>query len=122
MSAQITTKGRELAWKLNPAIGTTTAIEETCSLIARHATTHHAYAEAACNRPLSEWEEERAQWLEDHITRLIERLPETDAGPFGAYFQHDPRGCTVGLTAPGEWTRLYDGWGRDRINVPQHRV
>jgi hypothetical protein len=52
---------------------------------------------------------------------LAELLPHTDDGPFGAYFQHDPRGATVGLTVPAgsEWERLYDGWGRDRINVPQ---
>jgi hypothetical protein len=52
---------------------------------------------------------------------MQELLPHTDDGPFGAYFQHDPRGATVGLTVPAgsEWERLYDGWGRDRINVPQ---
>lgn len=115
---QVTSKGRELAWKLNPAIGSTRGIEETCSLIARYATTYQQYAETACNRSLSEWEESRVEWLECRITALIESLPETDAGSFGPYFQGDPRGYTVGLTAPGEWESLYDGWGRDRINVP----
>lgn len=126
MSPTITKKGRELAWKLNPAIGTTSAIEETCSLIARHATTHHAYTEMGCNSPPDGWEDrwtemidERLDQLEARITRLIEDLPHTDDGPFGPYFQHDPRGCTVGLTAPDPWTYLYDGWGQDRINVPQ---
>lgn len=118
-SAGITAKGRELADKLNPAIGTTTAIIRTCSLIARHATTHHHYCETACNRELSDWETARMDWLEARIARLIEDLPETDDGPFGAFFQHDPRGATVGLTTPPAWTHLYDGWGQDRINVPQ---
>jgi hypothetical protein len=113
----ITQKGRKLASKLNPAIGTTRGIEETCSLIARHATTYQAYSETACNRELSEWEYERMEWLERRITRLIEDLPETDAGSFGPFFQGDPRGLTVGITAPGEWESLYDGWGRDRVLV-----
>jgi hypothetical protein len=48
-TTRITAKGRELAWKLNPAIGTTAEIERTCSLIARHATTHTQLAEILCN-------------------------------------------------------------------------
>jgi hypothetical protein len=99
---RITAKGKELAWKLNPAIGTTSEIERTCSLIARHATTYQAYAETACNRELSEWETDKMDWLEQRITELIEELPHTDAGPFRPFFQGDPRGCTVGITAPGE--------------------
>lgn len=118
-NVQVTRKGRELADKLNPAIGTTYEILQTCSLICRLATTHHHYMETACNRELSEWEENRIEQIEKRITDLIDWLPGTDEGAFGAFFQGDPRGCTVGLTAPGEWTRLYDGWGQDRINVPQ---
>lgn len=115
----ITAKGRELALKIAPAVPVNRITQETCSLICRHAATHHAYSELACNRELTAREAAKVDWLEARISALIESLPLTSAGPFGAFFQGDPRGCTVGLTAPPEWVSLYDGWGRDRINVPQ---
>lgn len=130
----ITAKGRELADKLNPAIGTTSEIARTCSLIARHATTHHGLQELICNggtysgeydapddvrnRRL-EWANARDEAIERRITELAESLPWTDDGPFGATFQGDPRGCTVLLTAPEPWTSLYDHWGGEGICVPQ---
>jgi hypothetical protein len=134
-STRITAKGRELASKLNPAIGTTAEIERTCSLIARHATTHTQLAEILVNggtyghetrnvpdsvrNARIEWAEERTETIERRITGLVEDLPHTDDGPFGVTFQGDPRGCTVKITAPGEWSSLYDGWGQDGVIVPQ---
>lgn len=117
MSA-ITHNGNSLAAKLNPAIGTTRQIREICSLICRHAATHHRLCEDDCNIGLDAYGRRRMTEIEERIEYLIARLPETDDGPFGSYFQHDPRGATVGLIAPDAWFRLYDGFGQDRINVP----
>jgi hypothetical protein len=131
----ITRKGNELANKLNPAIGTTREIRETCSLIARHATTHTQLAELLCNGGTYShetgkvpdatrnhriaWATHRTEVVERRITALVSDLPATDGGPFGVTFESDPRGCTVKITAPAEWTRLYDDWGDDGICVPQ---
>lgn len=131
----ITAKGRELASKLNPAIGTTREIMEACSLIARHATTHHALSELLCNggtystetRDVPddvrdrriEWAERRTDAIESRICDLVISLPNTDDGPFHARFSGDPRGVTVKLTAPDEWTHLYDCFGNEGICVPQ---
>lgn len=131
--ATITAKGRELADKLNPAIGTTREIERTCSLIARHATSHHGLQERLCNGG-DDWLPDDARHrqierlealdeaLERRITALVETLPHTDDGPFGVKFGGDPRGCTVKITAPAMYEHLYDDWGREGICVPQeHR-
>ncbi len=66
----MTANGDALAKTLAPAIGESQAIRHACSLICRHATTHHAYAEAACNRPLSSWEEQRIDMLESRYAEL----------------------------------------------------
>jgi hypothetical protein len=123
-----TNKGRELAFKLAPAIGTTRAITETCSLICRHATTHHRLQEQACNGYQTydgSWDEAasnradaREEKIEARIRSLVQDLPATDDGPFGVVFQGDPRGCTVKITAPGEWSSLYDDWGNEGVCVP----
>jgi hypothetical protein len=134
-SDRITAKGRELASKLNPAIGTTREISVTCSLIARHATTHTQLAEILVNGGTYssetghvpdelryrriEWAEQRTDAIERRIASLVQDLPHTDDGPFGVTFEGDPRGCTVKLTAPAEWTSLYDSFGGDCICVPQ---
>lgn len=59
--ADTTKVGDELAWKLNPAIGTTRQIRETCALIHRHAVTLHRLAEESCNGPW--WLEMESQGL-----------------------------------------------------------
>ena len=116
-----TKNGYELAYKLNPAIGTTRKIAETCSLIARHEKTLQRIAETWCSVEMSEKEEERLtkreEQLERRVSDLVASLPETDSGPFGVTFQGDPRGCIVKLTAPEPWTSLYDDWGRSGICV-----
>lgn len=116
----ITGKGMTLAIKLHPLIGLTTHIEETCSLIARHATTHKALMEAQCNRELTEAEETKIERLEERITDLVDQLPESDFGPFVVDFQGDPRGVTVKLRIK-DFTRhsSYDGWAGEGILVPQ---
>jgi hypothetical protein len=124
---EITVRGRKLARKLNPAIGTTYAIEETCSLIARHAVTHHHLQEALCNgfrdyrgnwdeKASARAEKQDAQ-LEARITRLVENLPHTDEGAITVKFGGDPRGCTVKLVMPGELAKLHDDWGQEGICV-----
>jgi len=117
--AVVTKKGRELAWKLNPAIGSTRKIDETCSLICRHATTHHWLQEVACNREMDRHEEVKEARIEARITYLVATLPATDDGPWRVEFQGDPRGVTVKLHAPPEWHHLYDGWAGEAICVPQ---
>lgn len=132
---KITAKGRELAGKLNPAIGTTRDIERTCSLIARHATSHHGIAELLCNggtyshethnvpddvrNARIAWGEAREDTLERRISDLVASLPQTDDGPWDVLFGGDPRGCTVKLTAPAEWTYIYDCFGNEGVCVPQ---
>lgn len=105
--AVITRRGRALAWKLNRYIGTTFAIEETCSLIARHAITYNRIQELWCdNERANNHEPTRLYWekreadLEARITDLVADLPHTDDGPFRVVFEGDPRGSTVQLWHP----------------------
>jgi hypothetical protein len=80
----ITRRGRALAWKLNRYIGTTFEIEETCSLIARHAITYNHIQELWCdNERANNHEPTRLDWrprklrLEERITDLVNSLPWT---------------------------------------------
>ena len=124
--AKITNNGRKLALKIAPVVGTTHMIQQTCSLIARHAKTHARIQERLCGDgeyPYDEREQERIERederCEARLTKLIESLPEWgesdgSRGSFGVIFQGDPRGCTVKLTGPKS---IYDGWGDDGICV-----
>ena len=105
-----TAKGRELARKLNPYIGTTPAIVDTCSRICRlHPALHRIMVEW-CNGddPLRETDQDawHAKWtaeqvrLMDLITAHVEDLPHVDGGQIIAYFNQDPRGPAVLLTTP----------------------
>jgi hypothetical protein len=118
---QITDRGRKLASKLNPAIGTTREIEETCSLIARHAKTHGHIQETWCSVELSDRQTARLMVreaaLERRIVDLIEHLPDTDEGPWAVLFGGDPRGHTVKLVAPGSLVRFHDDWGQEGIGA-----
>jgi hypothetical protein len=119
--AETTERGWRLAHKLNPAIGTTSAIAETCSLIARHARTHGHIQETWCSVEMSDRQtarlEKREAQLEARITRLVEDLPETDEGPITVLFGGDPRGYTVKLVMPGTLSRLHDDWGQEGIGA-----
>jgi hypothetical protein len=112
---KITAKGRQLADNLNPVMGTTTEIQRTCSLIARHATTLHKLSEIECNGSFDwmqrgetlsddqwEWVAQRRETLEARIRNLVDSLPHTEDGPITVRFNGDPRGAAVKLSAPGE--------------------
>lgn len=105
----ITTRGKFIARKLNPYLGTTRKIEETCSLIGRHAVTYSHIQEVWCNSTraynvdsLREYYEKREAQIEKRITDLVESLPWTDDGPITVEFQGDPRAATVRLITPND--------------------
>jgi hypothetical protein len=130
-----TNNGRKLALSLAPAIGVSPTITATCSLICRHAQTHHRIAENDCNGyadSLGNWDElaaeradrKRAQ-IEARITALVATLPLCGAPnlrkaryPLGVKFQGDPRGATVKITLPSDWRHLGDDWAGESICVP----
>jgi hypothetical protein len=101
---RITKRGSELASRLNPYIGTTMEILETCSLIARSAVTHDRIQETWTSVELSDRATERLErreaGIEHRISELVENLPATDDGPFKVTFEGDPRGYTVKIVTP----------------------
>jgi hypothetical protein len=101
---QITKKGYELAFRLNPYLGTTNHIAETCSLIARHATTYAWIQERWCNDEMPESQvkalEAKEAWLEARIIDLAIDLPLTDQGRIWVQFDGDPRAYVVRLLVP----------------------
>lgn len=109
-----TNRGRLLAHKLAPWIGSTHAIDATCSLIARHATTYAHIQEAWCNDEMSEQTADRLAAkearLERRIVDLVADLPAADDGPWSVRFDGDPRGWVVRIKAP-EHAGAYDGVG-----------
>jgi hypothetical protein len=115
----VTKQGRELATKLNPFLGTTMEIEETCSLIARHAATYQAIQELWCNDHMSArrtaYVSKREEQIKRRIVALAESLHHTDEGPIRARFSGDPRGWCVQLVLPGSLAAHHEGWGRDGI-------
>jgi hypothetical protein len=105
--AQVTARGRFIAWELNPYMGTTSEIQEACSLIGRHAVSYSRIQELWCSSErvcntdwLRESYEKREASLEARILDLVESLPHTDNGPVRVEFQGDPRGSTVKLLTP----------------------
>ena len=119
--AVITNRGRELAWKLNPALGSTVEIDRTCSLIVRHARTYNRIQEVWCSVELSDRAtaqlERREALLEQRLTDLVDWLPWTDDGAITVKFDGDPRGHCVKLVMPGQYERLHDDWGREGIGA-----
>lgn len=133
-----TKKGLELARKLAPAIGYTSAIDETCSRICRAAATLQRLAEDACNgHPAQDgrsglpWEtvdklqtrwDKRVERETERWERLFDSyvrdLPETDQGPFKADPVSDPRGCSL-IIVPEGCGIHGDSWGdRNGVCVP----
>ena len=105
--AQVTARGRFIAWELNPYMGTTSEIQEACSLIGRHAVSYSRIQELWCSSErvnnvewLRNYYETREARLEARIADLVESLPHTDNGPVRVEFEGDPRGSTVKLTLP----------------------
>ena len=131
----ITNKGRELALMLSASIGTTHQIQETCSLIARHAVTHGNIQEGHCNGS-GVWDnpridaktagkiqdrfekrlEKREEQIEKRLTVLVAELPHVDGEPIVVRFEGDPRGCTVKLLLP---SHDRSDFSSDGIAVPQ---
>lgn len=83
-----------------------------CSLITRHARTHHRLAEMGCNGTLTATDERLGEYLEDRIRALAAQL-RINGRPVAVKFSGDPRGCTVklllgrGNTFGGD----SEGWG-----------
>lgn len=105
--AQVTARGRFIAWELNPYMGTTSEIQEACSLIGRHAVSYSRIQELWCSSErvnnvdwLRNYYETKEARLEARIADLVESLPHTDNGPVRVKFEGDPRGSTVKLTLP----------------------
>ncbi len=116
-----TYNGDALAGKLNPAIGTTREIRETCARICRAAATLHRLNEEACNGHPAQsgtsglaWErvdQLQAAWdvrVEAQTEQVIRRLeslvadlPHTDLGPFKLQAEEDPRGCSLIIVPDG---------------------
>ena len=139
---RITQPGRTLANKLASSIGVSGHIVRTCSLLARHARTHHRLAEEECNGPPDrfsgwtegakrtevicerrndKWQEAWAACLEKRIARceghiryLVLQLPLVNGQPIEPVFSGDPRGATVKLRMPDG---RYDDWGQVGICV-----
>lgn len=112
--AQVTTRGYDLACKLNPYIGSTYGIDQTCSLLHRHARTYDRIQEMWCNDEMSDRATARLEAqeakLEARIRSLVQDLPQPDDGPWQVQFSGDPRGYTVRLIAPtGREIGLYEG-------------
>jgi hypothetical protein len=112
----ITKRGYALAWRLNPFIGSTAAIAETCSLLARHALTYSRYQkdwcdnEYVCNTSAVRARREAAELrLMARIDSLVRDLPMPDEGPWRLIFQGDPRGSAVRLVAPDGREVALDG-------------
>lgn len=116
----MTRNAQELANTLNPLIGSTTEINETCVKLVGLARRHHNLCERECSDP--RWgrsDELRIERLESKIIGLIESLPETEDGPFTEYLQRDPRGCTVKMRINNmERHPAYNGWALEAIIVP----
>ena len=144
MGKVITRKGHEFSYILAPMFwpldwDAWQAVEQTCSLIVRHAVTHKRLAEESCNgHPLQgayppvliermnklqeEWDariEKRTAQIEKRITDLIDSLPMTPTGKLGAYFGGDPRGCTVQISLPPGQEKHSNSWSGNYICVPQ---
>lgn len=114
MTTTTTNRGRLLARKLAPWIGSTHAIDATCSLIARHATTYARIQEAWCNEEMGERRTARLEAQESRLERrivdLVADLPATDDGPWRVRFDGDPRGFAVRICAP-QHVGMYEGIG-----------
>lgn len=112
---KITKKGKELTtilWGSIPVENRKVrAIEEVCSLICRHATTHQRLMEDACNLEI---DTRKVGNIEGRIVQLVKwHLKELTGLDIRIKFSCDPRGYTVKLVMP-------DGHGGEEgLGVPQ---
>jgi hypothetical protein len=124
-------KGRELASKLAPAIGSTPEVGRVCSLICRNAAILHRLNEEAHNGYRFNGESGLpAEWVgrlqaarvarvernkERTVARLhalIEALPNTSVGPFKLEPEFGQERCTVLILPEGSGIRADDETGR----------
>jgi len=105
----ITKNGRLLAGELARYIGRTGAVDETCSLIARHSKTVRRITEMQCGDGIHSGEWVNANWerlearydsLVARLAALVAKLPETEAGRIELVAGGDPRGFVVSLSVP----------------------
>lgn len=109
-NCKITRRGHELNKLIDKFVGTTQRTLEICSLVARHATTHHRLQEIQCNREATAAELLREKHIEDRIRKLVADLPKakvqltrgSTVASIGVEFSGDPRGFTVKLVVPGD--------------------
>lgn len=113
--AKMTNRGIEFANEISSYVRAKIDIEvtrgEVCSLIARHAKTHHNYAETECNRELRPSERRKVEQIETRIRALVAQLETHDGQPVGVKFTGDPRGYTVKLVIPGAPGNTWGGGG-----------
>lgn len=110
-----TFKGRYLASLLAEQLGWTVAIEETCSIITRHAATYDRLAIEECNGPrwinsqqatperILKWQNDldaKQQKVAQYLEKAVSLLPETDDGSIRLVLSGDPRGFVVRLAVP----------------------
>ena len=95
----MTIRGKLLAGQLAQYIGYTGQIVDTCSLIARHATTLENIAVRVCNDANADQDKLDKRWdqLTARIDSLVRDLPDSDGGAITAEYQGDPRGYVVKL-------------------------
>jgi hypothetical protein len=104
-----TKNGTALAMALSRYGVTPWRVEDTCSLIARHAKTLRRLTEMECGDGIhsGEWVNAHADWIEKRYAQvskrlagLVAELPATDHGPIAAQIGGDPRGWVVRLIVP----------------------
>ncbi|HEX6052745.1 MAG TPA: hypothetical protein VFZ21_25945 [Gemmatimonadaceae bacterium] len=102
-NCKITRRGHELNDLIAKFVGKTQRTLEICSLVARHATTHHRLQEIQCNREATAAELLQERNIEARIRKLVADLPQRSRGnSIAVKFQGDPRGYTVKLVVPGD--------------------
>lgn len=106
--------GENLADDLNPWIGTTSAIRDTCVRLVTLAREHADWQTIDCNRGLQGEEAQREEDVCDAIMDAARDLPQPDAGPWRVELQGDPRGATVMLLAPEHDAEQRNGVAVDR--------
>jgi len=106
----ITSKGHKLANDLK-VFGITQHVLEVCSLLARHAVTHHRLQEIQCNREATAAELLQEKHIERRIVELVSELPEAPTGKATVKFSGDPRGYTVKIVIPGMPGNTFGGGG-----------
>jgi hypothetical protein len=113
--AKRTLHGYKLAEVLNPSIGTTSDILDTCCLLCRAARSYGRLQITRCNRELTEAEQKQEEQLEKRIRALCLDLPHVAGKPIMPILGGDPRGAAVKLRMADGRT---DDFGGEGLIVP----